>query len=131
MKKDGYAESTIERYVRLLRRLAVWADLNEPEAVKVALTRTGWADGTKEMACGAYALYAKQYGFTFVPPRYRRVEKLPFIPLDSEVEQLIGSMGLRYSAFLSLLKDTAPRPLEAWNLKWCDIDFAKCELRGA
>jgi hypothetical protein len=53
MKKEGYAESTIERYVRLLRRLAVWAELNEPEAVKVALTRTGWADGTKEMACGA------------------------------------------------------------------------------
>jgi len=54
------------------------------------------------MACGAYALYAKQHGFTFVPPRYRRVEKLPFIPLDSEVKQLIGAMGLRYSAFLSL-----------------------------
>ena len=76
------------------------------------------------MACGAYAIYAKQHGFTFAPPRYRRVEKLPFIPLDSEVEQLIGAMGLRYSVFLSLLKDTAARPLEAWNLKWKDIDFA-------
>jgi integrase len=74
------------------------------------------------MACGA--LYAKQHGFTFVPPRYRRVEKLPFIPLDSEVEQLIGAMGPRYSAFLSLLKDTAARPLEAWNLRWSDVDFA-------
>jgi integrase len=124
MKKEGYAETTIERYGRLLKRLAVWTDLNNPEGVKVALARTGWADGTKEMACGAYALYAKQHGFSFVPPRYRRVEKLPFIPLDSEVEQLIGAMGLRYSSFLSLLKDTAARPLEAWNLKWSDIDFA-------
>jgi integrase len=101
MSKEGYSETTIERYVRLLKELAKHGDLRDPE-----------------MACGAYALY----GFTFAPPRYRRVEKLPFIPLDSEVEQLIGSMGLRYSAFLSLLKDTAARPLEAWNLKWSDID---------
>ena len=114
--------------MRLLRRLAVWTDLNDPEGVKIALTRTGWADGTKEMACGAYAIYAKQHEIAFVPPRYRRVEKLPFIPLDSEVEQLIGAMGLRYSAFLSLLKDTAARPLEAWNLKWSDIDFANSHV---
>jgi len=124
MRKEGYSETTIERYVRLLRRISDYGDLRDPESVKIGLTQTHWADGTKEMACGAYALYAKQHGFTFAPPRYRRIEKLPFIPLDSEVEQLIGSMGLRYSAFLSLLKDTAARPLEAWNLKWSDIDYA-------
>jgi integrase len=124
MRKEGYSETTIERYVRLLKGLVKHGDLRDPESIKVALTRSGWADGTKEMACGAYAIFAKQHGFTFVPPRYRRVEKLPFIPLDSEVEQLIGAMGLRYSTFLSLLKDTAARPLEAWNLKWKDIDFA-------
>jgi integrase len=128
MRKEGYSETTIERYVRLLKELAKHGDLCDPESVKVGLTRTGWADGTKEMACGAYALYAKQHGFTFAPPRYRRVEKLPFIPLDSEVEQLIGAMGLRYSAFLSLLKDTAARPLEGWNLKWSDIDFANSAI---
>jgi integrase len=124
MRKEGYSETTIERYVRLLKELAKRGDLRDSESIKVALTETGWADGTKEMACGAYAIYAKQHGFTFAPPRYRRVEKLPFIPLDSEVEQLIGAMGLRYSVFLSLLKDTAARPLEAWNLKWSDIDYA-------
>jgi len=89
--KEGYSETTIERYARLLRRLSSYADLTDPESVKVALTRTGWADGTKEMACGAYAIYAKQYGLVFLPPRFRRVERLPFIPLDSEVEQLANS----------------------------------------
>jgi integrase len=124
MRKEGYSETTIERYVRLLKELAKHGHLRDPESVKIGLTRTGWADGTKEMACGAYAIYAKQHGFTFAPPRYRRVEKLPFIPLDTEVEQLIAAMGLRTSTFLSVLKDTAARPLEAWNLKWNDIDFA-------
>jgi len=111
MRKEGYSETTIERYVRILKQLAKHGDLRNSESVKVGLTQKGWADGTKEMACGAYALYAKQHGFTFVPPRYRRIEKLPFIPLDSEVEQLIGGMGLRTSTFLSVLKDTAAKEL--------------------
>jgi hypothetical protein len=82
MRKEGYAESTIERYVRLLRPLSGYADMKDSEAVKVALTQTGWSEATKETACCAYALYAKQHGFAFVPPRNRRVEKLPFIPLN-------------------------------------------------
>jgi len=40
MKKEGYVESTIERYVRLLNRLAGYAGLNKPEGVEVALTKT-------------------------------------------------------------------------------------------
>jgi hypothetical protein len=87
MRKEGYSETTIERYVRLLKELAKHGDLRDSESVKSGLTRTGWADGTKEMACGAYAIYAKQRGFTFSPPRYRRAEKLPFILLDSDSEQ--------------------------------------------
>jgi hypothetical protein len=113
MRKEGYSETTIERYVRLLRELSKYGDLKDPESVKVALSRFNWMEATKEMACGAYALYAKQHGFTFVPPRYRRVEKLPFIPLESEIDQLIASMSLKTSTFLSILKDTDARPLEA------------------
>jgi hypothetical protein len=56
MRKEGYSETTIERYVRLLKELAKRGDLRDPESIKVGLTRTGWADGTKEMACGAYAI---------------------------------------------------------------------------
>jgi integrase len=124
MKKEGYGESTIERYVRLLKVLAKRADLLNSESVKEALTRTDWSEATKEMACGACSIFAKQHKLAFVPPRYRRVDKLPFIPLESEVEQLIAAMRLRTSTFLSLLKDTGARPLEAWKLKWKDIDFA-------
>jgi hypothetical protein len=56
MRKEGYSETTIERYVRLLKELAKHADLRDPESVKIGPTQTHWADGTKEMACGAYAL---------------------------------------------------------------------------
>jgi len=123
MKKEGYSETTIERYVRLLKALAKRVDLLNPESVKEALTRTDWSEATKEMACGACAIFSKQHRLAFVPSRYRRVDKLPFIPLGSEVELLIAAMRLRTSTFLSLLKDTGARSLEVWTLKWGDMDF--------
>jgi integrase len=46
-----------------------------------------------------------------------------FIPLESEIDQLIASVALKTSTFLSVLKDTGARPLEAWSLKWTDIDY--------
>jgi len=53
MRKEGYSETTIEWYVRLLKELVKYGDLRNSESVKIGLTRTGWAEGTKEMACGA------------------------------------------------------------------------------
>jgi hypothetical protein len=43
MRKEGYSETTIERYVRLLKELSKRGDLRDPESIKVGLTRTGWA----------------------------------------------------------------------------------------
>jgi len=60
MRKEGYSETTIERYVRLLKELAKHGHLRDPESIKVGLTRTAWSDGTKERACGAYAICARQ-----------------------------------------------------------------------
>jgi hypothetical protein len=97
MKKEGYSETIVERYVRLLKVVTKHADLLNPESVKEALTRTDWSEATKEMACGAYAIFAKQHRLAFVPPGYRRVDKLPFVPLESEVEQLIAVSESRCS----------------------------------
>ena len=47
MRKEGYSETTIKRYVRLLKELAKHGDLCDPESIKIGLTRTGWAYGTQ------------------------------------------------------------------------------------
>ena len=58
----------------------------------------------------------------WTPPRYRRIDKLPFIPLESEVDQLIAGFRSRtVTCFLQLLKETGVRPGEAWQLTWTDI----------
>jgi integrase/recombinase XerD len=60
-------------------------------------------------------------------PHIRREEKLPFIPLESEIDTLIHCVRAKTSSFLRVLKDTGCRPVEAWSLKWLDVDVAnKC-----
>jgi|SRR5208337_1736544 len=68
------------------------------------------------------------YGYKNIPfdkPRYKRVETLPFIPLESEVQNLISGVGKKTTTFLQLIKETGCRPGEAWNLRWIDIDVEK------
>jgi len=125
MKKEGYRESTIRRYAKLVRTLAKHTDICDAESVKAEISRQTWSEGTKELACDAYALLAKSRGFSFERPRYQRVEKLPFIPLETEIDALVNGTGPKTSAALQLLKETAARIGEAWNLKWTDIDFER------
>ena len=54
-----------------------------------------------------------------IPPH----RKLPFIPQESEVDQLIaGIINKKICSFLQLLKETGVRPGEAWNLQWTDVN---------
>jgi integrase len=67
----------------------------------------------------------------FEKPNYRRIEKLPFIPLESEVDQLIAGVGRKAATFIQLIKETGVRPGEAWNLKWTDIDTERSSVNIA
>ncbi len=123
LKKEGYKESTIERRVRILSVLARHSDLADSEAVKLALARIDWSDGTKELACDAYALLAKSRGIEFSRPRYERTETIPFIPLETELDSLISAAGPKTATVLQLFKETGARIGEAWVLNWTDIDL--------
>ncbi|MEM1514753.1 MAG: tyrosine-type recombinase/integrase, partial [Candidatus Bathyarchaeia archaeon] len=124
MKKQGYAEQTIESRVKILNVLAKrGADLLDPENVKSIIARQRWSAGRKENAVIAYSTFLKMIGKTWEPPRYRREETLPWIPLETEIDQLIAGCSPRMATFLQLLKETGIRAGEAWRLKWSDIDF--------
>ena len=126
MKKNGYADSTIESRVKILQVLARrGADLYDPESVKDVIARQNWSLGRKENAVIAYSTLLKMTGGSWDPPRYKRVEKLPWIPLETEVDQLIAGCSRRVGTFLQLLKETGMRSGEAWMLKWIDVDFER------
>jgi integrase len=125
MKKQGYAESTILDRCRILKTMINrGANLLDPESVKDVIARQAWSEGRKEFAVEAYTSFLSMMGLTWQPPRYRRVEKLPWIPTEAEIDQLIAGCSHKIGAFVQLLKETGMRAGEALRLKWTDIDPA-------
>ena len=130
LKKQGYAESTIVSRVKLLRILAKrGANLLDPESVKEVIARQDWSEGRKANAVDAYTSFLQMHGMTWNPPCYKRVKKLPFIPTETEIDQLIAGCGPTLATLLQLLKETGMRIGEAWRLKWTDIDFVNGTVR--
>jgi integrase/DNA-directed RNA polymerase subunit RPC12/RpoP len=123
MKKEGYSEATIKARTMLLTILAKrGANLLDPESVKEAIAKQEWSEGSKLHTVKAYDLFAFINNITWNPPNYKQNQKLPFIPLESELDQLIASCGKKTAALLQLLKETGMRVGEAWRLKWTNID---------
>ena len=130
LRKQGYAEQTIRGRVKLLKRLVkLGANLYDPESVKEVIAKEKWSAGRKELAVEAYSSFLKVFGGKWDPPKYKRVRKLPFIPLESEIDQLIAGCGPKTATLLQLLKETGMRIGEAWRLKWVDVDFANNAVR--
>ncbi|MEM2968093.1 MAG: site-specific integrase [Candidatus Bathyarchaeia archaeon] len=128
--KQGYAKGTIECRVKAMKRLVkLGASLFDPETVKEVLAKQSWSEGRKEYVTEAYSNFLKMMGGKWDPPRYSRVEKIPFIPTEQEIDQLIASCAEKTAALLQMLKETAIRIGEAWQLKWTDIDYVNSTIR--
>jgi integrase len=132
MKKQGYAASTITSRVKLLKRLVkLKASLYDPESVKEAIAKQNWCEGRKSNVCDAYTTFLEMLGGSWERPRYKGESKLPFIPQETEIDQLIAGCSPRMACFLQLLKETGIRPGEAWRLLWTDVDTATRTVRVA
>jgi type 1 fimbriae regulatory protein FimB/type 1 fimbriae regulatory protein FimE len=130
LKKEGYSEATITDYSYILKLLAQkGADLFNPESVKEVIAKQETWSVRKWQAVKAYSAFARLFGLSWTPPRYKPVQKLPFIPTEEEIDQLIGGCGSQMATFLQLLKETGMRCGEAFNLKWTDIDLVKNMVR--
>jgi integrase len=130
LKKQGYAESTIFDRVKIIKFLAKNANLDDPESIKELIAkRDSWGLGRKEIVVECYSNYLICVGGTWNPPRYKAVEKLPFIPTESEIDYLIACLGNKTGTFAQLLKETGARRGEAWQLEWTDIDAENRTVR--
>jgi integrase len=130
MLKRGYAQSTIEGRVKIMKRLVkLGANLFDPDTIKEVLAMQTWSEGRKEYVTEAYTNFLIMVGGKWDPPKYRRVEKIPFIPTEQEIDQLIASCGGKTAIVLQILKETAMRIGEAWKLKWIDVDFVNSTIR--
>jgi integrase len=122
MQKQGYRASTVHYCIQALKSVARRANLLDPESAKTYLASAMISEARKAKLAEDLARF---YGWKRIPfekPNYRRVGRLPFIPLEVEVDQLIAGVGKKIATFLQLLKESGMRPGEAWNLRWTDID---------
>ena len=125
MKREGLKDSTIEPRIRLFNVLVKrGVNLLDPESVKDGIARQEtWCEGRKANAVSVYTSFLEMLGLEWNPPTYKRIKKLPFIPTETELDQLIAGCGQKTATFLQMLKETGARCGEAWRLRWTDIDF--------
>lgn len=129
MRSQGYKESTVCGAVAALKGVANKADIFNSEAVKQYLAKAALSEGRKEKITDDLARFYKHENIAFDKPRYKRVETLPFIPHEQEIDDLIARLRKKKAAFLQTIKETAGRPGEVWQLKWIDIDDQNKTLR--
>lgn len=124
LKKEGYRENTIRARTKTLETLVKrGANLLDPDSVKEIIASQKWVDTTKLNASIAYKRFTEYMGIAYKPPKYRASSRIPFIPLEREVDQLIAVMGKKTATFLRLLKETGMRCGEAWQLTWEDVNL--------
>ena len=122
MQKQGYRHSTVKYCVQALKSIARRSSLLRPESAKSYLAAATMSESRKAKLTEDLARFYAYKHIPFDKPNYRRIEKLPFIPLEAEVDQLIASSTRKVAAMLQLVKETGMRAGEAWNLKWTDLD---------
>jgi len=67
----------------------------------------------------------KYLGQTWEQPKNTVVRKIPFIPTEQEIDDLIAGCPFILAVYLQILKETAMRSGEAIKLKWRDVDLKR------
>ena len=123
LKKRGLAEGTIKnRTYRLNILVEKGADLTNPDSVETVLATEKWTPSNKSDSVAAYRSFTKTFNIPWTPIKVRYEPKQPFIPLESEIDQLIAGCGKRTATFLQVLKDTGARAGEITKLQWTDVN---------
>jgi integrase len=124
MKKQGYKEATIRNRVRFLKQLVrLGANLSDPESVKEVIARLEISENSKWQISLVYKCFASANHIAWTPPNYALTRKIPFIPLESEIDALIAGCGRKIATILKLIKETGMRVGEVRRLEWTDLDL--------
>ena len=122
MKHEGYLDSTIRASVKALRAVGRRCNLLDPDLFKDYIAVAEISENRKDHVLDDVRRFYSWLGVEFQRPRSRRVEKLPFIPTEAEVDALASAVGPKLSAYMRLVKETGARAGEIWQMQWTDID---------
>jgi integrase len=122
LHKEGRKPVTIlSRRKDLIRLQKHGANLLNPESVKEIIANEKVSQNTKNHYVTSYDGFAKWFGINWKASKYKFERKIPWLPTETQLDQLIAGCKPRLAAFLQILKETMARAGEAWALKWTDI----------
>jgi integrase len=126
MKLNGYKAATVEMSWKILELLIKrGADLTKPETVKKVIAEQNWSGNRRRNVINSYNQLAKYLGISWEQPKNTVTRKIPFIPTEQEIDDLIAGCPITLAVFLQILKETALRSGEAIKLKWRDVDLER------
>ena len=123
LRKEGRKPITIlSRRKDLIRLQKHEANLLNPESVKEVIANEKVSQNTKNHYVTSYDGFAKWLGINWKAPKYKFERKIPWLPTEAQLDQLIAGCKPRLATFLQILKETMARAGEAWALKWTDLN---------
>jgi hypothetical protein len=116
LKKRGYKDTTItQNYSKVLKNIAKNAPLNNPDAVLGYIATKDVSEGRKELLVKVYATYCRWKHIPFQKPRYKRQDRLPYVPLELDIEALLSALPKKLSIFTRAQKlFKSPHPELIW-----------------
>ncbi len=126
LELQGFKPSTIRLSRSALNTLINrGANLLDPETVKEVIAKQVWSGNRKRNVINAYTKFLNYIGRSWEAPRYTIIRKLPFIPTEHEIDDLIAGSPNPLATFLQLLKETGMRRGEAIVVPWKDVDLER------
>lgn len=123
MQKRGIVPRTSNDRVTQLRKLVrLGADLTNPESVETVLATEKFTTAAKFNTVKAYVAFTTKFNIPWEPIKVVYEPAEPFIPMESELDQLIAASGKITGTFLQILKDTGARCGEVKQSEWTDIN---------
>ena len=124
MRREGYRESTCYFAVRSLKRLDRKCNILEPESVGRILANCDWNESGKQRITEEVDRFFRYEGIKWDRPRYEKIDLLPHIPKEEDVNAIIAGLPSKaIGTFCLLLNETGCPPGEAWLADWTHIDF--------
>jgi integrase len=114
---------TIKNVSKKLDVLAKHTNLDDPEAVKTFVATSNLNEGYKRNLIMAYEHYVKMYGLTWTKPKYHENAKMPKIPQEMKIENIMANSPLKLRTAIAMSTDTGLRPVELTRLTLRDVDL--------
>jgi integrase len=123
-RKHHIMDITIAVKIRKLKAIGRKVNLWDVEAFRDYIQDVKFKGGYKNSLGYVYADWCEYQGFEYKPYNFYAEKSLPYVPLEKEIDQLIGAFAhSKYGALLQLMKETAFRPIEAMRLTPRDFNL--------